>query len=188
MSKAGLSTKKRARPADWVEPESMKLVLMALTPENRLVMELALATGRRVSDILNLKTSQILRDGRVKERVTIRELKTGKNALIYIPVKLRDRLIQNAGEIYVFEGRNSKYKHRSRQAVAKDLKRARKILRMDKLIVSSHSARKIWAVNQYKHAYNLEQLQKQMNHSDPAITMIYAMADEMTKRRLDRRS
>ena len=188
MSKAGLSTKKRARPADWVEPESMKLVLMALTPENRLVMELALATGRRVSDILNLKTSQILRDGRVKERVTIRELKTGKNALIYIPVKLRDRLIQNAGEIYVFEGRKSKYKHRSRQAVAKDLKRARKILRMDKLIVSSHSARKIWAVNQYKHAYNLEQLQKQMNHSDSAITMIYAMADEMTKRRLDRRS
>jgi integrase len=187
LSKAGKTNNGAARPADWVDAESMELVLMALMPENRLVMRLALATGRRISDLLNLKTSQILRDGKVKNRITIRELKTGKKALIYIPVKLRDELLKNAGEIYLFEGRDSKYKHRTRQAVAKDLKRARKILRMDKLIVSAHSARKIWAVEQYKHAQTIEQIQKQLNHSDPAITMIYAMADEMTKRRLCRR-
>lgn len=156
-------------------------------PENRLAIEVAMATGLRISDVLGIKTDQ-LRDKKGelgnRSKITVRELKTGKNRRVYLPNELRDKMIRNAGRYYVFEGRLSPKKHRTRQAVAKDMLRARKILRTKKLVVSPHTARKIWAVEQAKTGKDIKKLQKMMNHSDPAITMIYAMADEITKRKL----
>ena len=93
-------------------------------------------------------------------------------------------MTRNAGRYYVFEGRLSPKKHRTRQAVAKDMLRARKILRTRKLVVSPHTARKIWAVGQTRTGKDIKKLQKMMNHSEPAITMIYAMADEITRRKM----
>lgn len=63
------------------------------------------------------------------------------------------------------------------------MKRARQILRAKKLVVSPHTARKMWAVEQTKNGKDIRKLQKLMNHSDPSITMVYAMADEITRRK-----
>ena len=45
--------------------------------------------------------------------------------------------------------------------------------------------RKIYAVNAYaKSGGDISKVQKLLNHSDPAVTMVYAMADVITQRKL----
>lgn len=187
LSKAEQTKGGGSRRADYINHTSMGHVLAALMPENRLAVEVSMATGLRIGDVLRLRTDQLFtkgKDGRlsVRERLTVQEQKTGKKRRVYLPIELRQRLAYQAGAVWVFEGRNDRLQHRSRQAVAKDIQRARQILRAPKsLVVSAHSARKIYAVGIAREK-GQKAAQKALLHSDPAITQIYAMADELTAR------
>lgn len=165
--------------ADYIAREEMRHVLAALTPPNRLACEISLATGLRLSDVLNLRSD------RLAERMTVRELKTGKNRRIRLPRELYLRAKAMAGKVFVFEGRLAQDQHRSRQAVWKDLRRAADLFRLPaKLHLSPHSARKVYAVEEYHKTGSLERVQALLQHENEAVTMIYAMADEMTARKL----
>lgn len=167
--------------SQWVKDDDMDKVLSALTPENRLVMEVALVTGLRVSDVLGLRTNQLrTRDGKPRQRITVQEQKTGKNRQIYLPGWLWASLDDAAGKKWVFPGRLDGNTHRSRQAVWKDVKRAAKAFRLE-ANVTPHSARKVWAVGELDATGSLEAVQKKLNHTDPAVTLIYAMADRLPK-------
>lgn len=155
----------------------MAHILAALTYENRLAITVSLLTGLRIGDVLNLRTRDLLR-----ERITITEEKTLKRRTIRIPDKLRDELQGIAGKIFVFENRLSARKHRTRQAVYKDIKRASKAFRI-KSNLSCHTARKIYAVSEYKKDFSVARVKKLLNHSNEAVTMIYAIADELTERK-----
>lgn len=160
--------------SDWVSCDIMGHILAALTHENKLAIMVSLITGLRISDVLNLRTEQLC------NRFTITEQKTLKHKLVVLPEGLLDELISISGKIYVFEGRLDARKHRTRQAVYKDIKRAAKAFRID-LNVSTHSARKIYAVKQYKRTCSLKRVKELLNHSSEAVTMIYALADELSK-------
>lgn len=103
-----------------------------------------------------------------------------KRRKITLPVNLWNDLLMQAGKIYVFEGRNDPRKHRTRQAVYKDLKRAATLFRVKNLQISPHSARKIYAVDKYQRTCRLDKVRELLNHSDEAVTMLYAMADAVT--------
>lgn len=94
--------------ADWLDRPAMGHVLAALMPANRLVMECCMATGLRVGDVLALKTADVQHG----PRMTVREQKTGKSRRVYWPAELRLRMLQQAGRVWVFEGRNDWRKHR----------------------------------------------------------------------------
>lgn len=158
----------------------MSHILAALTYENRLAITVSLLTGLRIGDVLNLRSRDLLRD-----RITITEEKTLKRRTIRVPDKLRDELQGIAGKIYVFENRLSARKHRTRQAVYKDIKRAAKAFRI-KCNISCHTARKIYAVSEYKKDFSVARVKKLLNHSNEAVTMIYAIADELTERKTTR--
>lgn len=172
--------------SSWVEPGPLGLVLAALMPANRLVMEVMIQTGLRVSDVLRLTKKQVERG-----RFTIRELKTGKTRRIYLPRALQLRLLQQAGRLWCFEGRADWRKPRSRQAVYKDVKRAAGMFaRTGKLErdcqVSPHSARKVYAVEKYRETGSLEKVSQALNH-DPghiAVTMLYALSDKVSAKEL----
>lgn len=165
--------------ADYIDPVNFEHILAALTPQNRLAIQVSLATGLRISDVLNLRTECLQR-----ARTTVRELKTGKTRRIYLPAQLRDELMHIAGRYYVFEGRLDAKKPRTRQAVYKDLKRAQGILRIKNSQISPHTARKIYAVEALGKYGNLAKVQELLNHQDEAVTMVYAMADVLTARHL----
>lgn len=129
--------------------------------------------------MLNMRTKDLFR-----ERFTVKESKTGKSKRIRLPKELRAELLSYAGSIYVFQGRNDPKKHRTRQAVYKDLKRAQGLLRVKNRQISPHTARKIYAVNALGRYGSMKKVQQLLNHSDEAVTAIYAMADELTERRL----
>ena len=90
-----------------------------------------------------------------------------------------------AGARWVFPGRDPR-KHRTRQAVYKDIRRAAEAFRVREH-VSPHSARKIYAVEQLHKSGDLHKVQRLLQHDDAAVTAIYAMADVLTQRKLSRR-
>lgn len=164
--------------SDWVSGDVMSHILAALTYPNRLAVTVSLVTGLRIGDVLKMHSRDLL-----KERIRITEDKTLKHRTIRLPSRLRDELLSISGKIYVFEGRVDPRKHRTRQAVYKDIRRAAKAFRVS-LRVTPHSARKIYAVAEYKRDCNIKRLKQLLNHSDEAVTLIYALADELTARRL----
>lgn len=171
--------------SSYVEPSALGLVLAALQPANRLVFEVMLATGLRVGDVLRLTTAQIER-----QRFTVREEKTGKTRRVWIPGKLQLRILQQAGRLYVFEGRHDWRKHRTRQAVWKDCARCARFFQhsgaVPKGTVSPHSARKVYAVDEYHRTGDLDAVRQKLNH-DPAhaaTTLLYALADKLDDKAL----
>lgn len=157
---------------DWTTHRNMELVLSLLTPSNRLVVELMLTTGLRISDALGITAAQY----RHGQRITIHEQKTGKTRRIYIPKGLYSRLAAECGDVWLFPGRHAD-KHRTRQAVWKDVKRAAHALRIS-VNLAPHSARKIYAVDLY-HERGFNAAMHALNHNDQSTTMIYILSDLM---------
>lgn len=165
---------------DHVDPVELSHLLAALMPENRLAMEISMYTGLRISDVLALKTEAVR--ATPNGRLTVRELKTGKNRRIYLPDELRKRALRYAGRLYVFEHRLDANRHRTRQAVWKDIKRVAKAFNL-RANLAPHTARKTYSVAEYRKG-GLKRLQGLLNHSSEAVTVLYALADELTRRKL----
>lgn len=171
--------------SSYVEPTSLGLVLAALQPANRLVFEVMLATGLRVSDVLNIKTAQVKR-----QRFTVKEQKTGKSRRVLIPRELQLRILRQAGRLYAFEGRYDWRKHRTRQAVWLDCSRCARFFQHGGTVlkgtVSPHSARKVYAVDEYHRTGDLDAVRQKLNH-DPAhvaTTLLYALSDKLDSKAL----
>lgn len=160
---------------DWVEHDTFKVILALLTEPNRLAVEMSARYGMRIGDVLKTKTSEVL-----KGDWTYTEEKTGKHRRVRCSGEFRKRLLAFAGDFYVFEHRYSSTKHRTRQAVYKDIKRATTALRLSENI-GTHTARKIYAVDRFRVFGSLSQVQRLLNHASEAVTMIYALADQYTK-------
>lgn len=167
----------------WAKPDNFNLLLTALMPQNRLAIQVSLATGLRISDVLGLTSMQIDNALRSNGRICVKELKTCKTNRVYIPKSLLFSLKKSCGKYYAFEGRTADFKHRDRSTVYKDLKRVAKIYRIDgKKIrenISVHTARKIYAVSALKQYGSVAKVQRLLNHSSEAVTMLYCMSDMM---------
>lgn len=155
---------------EYMLQREVELVLDLLTYENRLVMRLLLRTGLRIGDALQLRTEQL------KPNFWITEQKTGKRRQVGIPEPLLSDLRANAGERWVFPGNDPK-KHRTRQAVWKDVKRAAAACRLNQN-VAPHSARKVYAVELLERYGDIERVKRALNHGSVEVTLIYAMADK----------
>lgn len=151
----------------------MEHVFAALTPGNRLACRVAVHTGLRIGDVLSIPTSKLGRQFWIKER------KTGKRRRVNLPQGLVDDLKSQAGPTWVFTSPRDLNKHRTRQAVWHDVKRAAKAFRMPQN-VGVHSLRKRYAVEQLERSGgNFERVRKLLNHRDMAVTMIYAMSYQL---------
>lgn len=160
---------------DYITDAELEIVLALLMPQNRLICQLALHTGLRIGDVLAIRTAQL------KPRLTIKERKTGKSRRITIPAKLLQNIKAQAGDEWAFPGRITA-RPKTRQAVWADIKRAQKAARLPANI-GPHSLRKIYAVEQYRRYGDIHRVAAALNHSDPAITLLYAMADALTAAR-----
>lgn len=164
---------------DYLLQQEVDRVLMLLTPENRLVMRVALATGLRISDVLALTPDKL------RPHCWVKEQKTGKSRQIGLPEPLLSDLRIASGSRWVFPGRDPG-KHRTRQAVWADVKRAAKALRLPQN-VAPHSARKVFAVDLMAKYGDIARVQRALNHSSESVTLIYAMADMQLRAKNKRR-
>ena len=182
----------RSVRSTWLDDAAMRLVLAAMLPANRLALEVSDATGLRIDDVLSLKTDTITRTA----RPYVTDSKTGKSHRIYIPTELRTRMLQQAGKVWVWPGRVKPLeRHRTRQAVYKDMVRAVAVFKRSMMIeqdknISPHTMRKRAAVRAYERG-GLEAAAQLLQHSpnDAAVTMLYALADvQQPKKRGGRKS
>lgn len=156
--------------AEFLLHREMEHVFAALTPANRLVCRVCVSTGLRVGDVVQLRTDQLA------PQFWITEQKTGKRRRVNLTAALLEELRVQAGKTWVFEGARGSDKHRTRQAVWRDVKRAAKAFRLPQN-VTVHSLRKVFAVDALSKAKgDMGKVQRALNHSDQATTMIYAMA------------
>lgn len=143
-----------------------------MTYENVLALRVSLETGLRIGDVLSLRASQI-------ERRTIRGIaeKTDKPYKKTISADLAKRLAAltpNKGG-YIFPHRLDPMRHRTRQAVWDNMKKAAVLMGV-KLNAAPHSARKTYSVEMFKDK-GLERTQKELQHDKMSTTMIYAFSD-----------
>lgn len=156
----------------WISDEKISAILVALTPENRLACEMSWRYGMRIGDVLATKTKDVQ-----KGRWTYKEEKTGKSRRVTLSESFQSRLLAVCGRIYVFEHRSDYKRHRVRQTVYKDIRRAAEIFRFGDG-VSPHSLRKCYAVERLHECDgDIKRVQRLLNHSSEAVTMIYALAD-----------
>lgn len=162
--------------SEYILRDDLSHVYAALMPANRLVLQVSEHTGLRISDVLSLRTEQ-LRKG---QRITVREAKTGKSRRIYLPKQLHDDLLAQAGKDWVFESPRDPAKHRCRQTIWADIKRAAKAFRLPQN-VSPHTLRKYYAVNLWEGSGDMAKVAKVLNHAPdhPETTMLYIMAAEL---------
>lgn len=164
---------------EYLIEKEVELVLHLLTYENRLVMRTLLHTGLRIGDVLALRTEQL------KPNFWITEQKTGKRRQVGLPEPLLADLRQSAGSEWVFPGVKPG-KHRTRQAVWKDVKRAAAAGRLT-ANAAPHSARKVYAVELLKKYGDIERVRRALNHGGIEVTIIYALADKQLEAKGQRR-
>lgn len=165
--------------SEWVDASTLDLILAAMMPGNALAVECSLATGLRIDDVLALKTETVRRT----PRPYVRDSKTGKTHRVYLPRELRERMLAQAGRVYVWEHRTDFTRHRTRQAVYKDMRQAAGVFERNGRLgahVSPHSARKCAAVRAYQRG-GLDAAAALLNHDEghPLVTMVYALADQI---------
>jgi integrase len=164
---------------EYLLDKEMEHVLALLTTENRMVMRVCLHTGLRLGDVLRLKKTQL------GPHFWVTEAKTGKHKQVGLPEPLLSDLLDScrwSASEWVFPGRIDPEKHRTRQAVWADVKRAAKALRMQQN-VGPHSARKMYAVHLMQEYGSIRKVQRALNHSDESVTMLYAMADQLLRQK-----
>lgn len=186
---------------DYIALDRMKGILNGLMPDNRDCLLLSMYTGLRISDVLALRWERCSAL-QVGQLLTLTAMKTGKsvNVLISPPVfeilKRRGAGLHQKG--WVFPGRTQgttsaqsgpeTSAHRTRQAVWKDLKRCARLYRCEgrklRENLGPHSCRKVFAVSLYRETKSLEVVRRALGHSDLAVTLVYALADELTSRSL----
>lgn len=143
-----------------------------MTYENVLALRVALETGLRIDDVLSLRAEQI-----VRRTIYGTAEKTDKPYKKTISAELAKRLsalTPNKGG-YIFPHRLDPLKHRTRQAVWSNMKKAAALMGV-KLNAAPHSARKTYAVEMFKDK-GLEQTQKELQHDRLSTTMLYAFSD-----------
>lgn len=155
---------------EYLIEKEVERVLDLLTYDNRLVMRVLLHTGLRIGDVLQLRPEQL------RPNFWITEQKTGKRRQVGLPEPLLTDLRRAAGKTWVFPGADPT-KHRTRQAVWKDVKRAAAALRLT-ANAAPHSARKVYAVELLRKYGDMERVRRALNHGGLEVTLVYAMADK----------
>lgn len=155
--------------------------MAAVTPANRRVLQVMLRNGLRVSDVLSLKRDSIGR------QFWVTESKTGKRKQCGLPDWLSEEILRSSrGSIWAFPSPKDSTKHRTRQAVWKDLKRVARAFRIP-ANAATHSMRKVYAVDLMNKYGDIEKVRRALNHDNVTVTMLYAMADHLTTTAAQRR-
>ncbi len=158
--------------------DSMKKILRATNLRDHCLFVLGINSGLRISDLLKLDIRDVMDDrGRVRDRISIRETKTGKSKDFPIGDTARKAILEYlATRSYtfidpLFLSRKGGHALKRQQAykIINDAARAVGI----KENIGTHTLRKTFGYHAYQSGVSLTVLQKLFNHSAPSVTLSY---------------
>lgn len=155
----------------------MKRVLKSENLRDYVLFVLGINSGLRISDLLKLKDTDILDDkGHVKERIALREKKTGKSKNFPVGDTTAKALVEYLGKRSptgspLFPSRKGD-RPISRQQAYRILNEAARLVGItDK--IGTHTLRKSFGYFAYLSGVDITRIQKLFNHSAPSITLAY---------------
>lgn len=155
--------------ADFLNNETYRFIYSAMKYENALILRTCLESGLRVGDVCALP-----REALQGSKLHYTAQKTGKSGTVQISSDLANRLHREHGK-WLFPSPHDLSKHRTRQAVWRDMRKATAQLGIAEH-ASPHSARKTFAVDLYREK-GLKAVQRALQHDRIDTTMIYAFSD-----------
>jgi len=134
----------------------------------KVLFQLAVESGLRISDLLNLRVKDIA------SRMTVYETKSRRKRTFTISHELlRDLSYLTDCKInsdYVFQSERDSKKHVHRSTIHRQIKKALKWLDFD---ASAHSARKLYAKTIFNESGSVECVQRALNHQKLSTTFAY---------------
>lgn len=156
--------------------EAMKKILRASNIRDYVLFVLGINSGLRISDLLRLKQTDVQDDkGKIRDRIEIREKKTGK--VKNFPISdtaakaVREYLPGIPMEAPLFASCKGSGPI-TRQQAYHSLNKAAQLVGVKERI-GTHTLRKTFGYQAYKAGYSLDRLQKIFNHSSSRITLAY---------------
>ena len=179
--------------------KNIRSILKSQSSRNELLFILGINVGLRISDILKLKLSDILKPNRTaKDYVVITEKKTGKTKKFYlgdIVKKLIESYIKDAPYLemdnYIFISRKGNNSPISRQQAYRLLNSAAENLGLverdddGKIVtgeIGTHTLRKTFGYHAFQNGTSLELLMDIFNHSTKSQTLRYIGITEEQKK------
>jgi len=158
--------------------DRMKKILKSQNLRDYLLFVLGINSGLRVSDLLALRVSDVMEgNGVVKDRISMREKKTGKSKDFPIGKNARKAIqeyvvtIETDMDLPLFRSRRGNDAITRVQAYRILNEAARTVGIKER--IGTHTLRKTFGYFAYKEGYDLSQIQKLLNHSSPGVTLRY---------------
>ena len=139
--------------------------------KNRLLIEYALRTGLRISDILSVRVSDVLG----KDTYIIKEQKTGKRKELALHDALKVSILRYVSK-HRLDADYHCYSKVKKRAPIQRMQAHRIIARAGDMIgitLSAHSLRKTFGYQAYKQGVDISLLQSIFQHSSQAVTLRY---------------
>lgn len=183
---------------DTKKIRAMRVVLRDQSLRNELLFVLGINAGLRVSDILQLRVGDLVKEnGKARDELTIVEKKTGKTKRFYFGDTVKKVIegyvkeYQLDREDYVFKSRKGENQPISRQQAWEILNAAAESIglverdRSGKLVtgaIGTHTLRKTFGYHAYQAGTDLGLLMDIFNHSSERITLRYIGITEEQKK------
>jgi len=155
---------------DKKQIDNMKRYLKEKNERDYVLFVLGINSGLRISDLLPLTVEDV----KEKERITVREKKTGKTKDFPLSINCKKALaeyLKDKETGYLFASRKGS-KPISRQQAYDILNTAARAVGINDKI-GTHTLRKTFGYWAYKQGISLEIIQKLLNHSAPSVTLRY---------------
>lgn len=159
--------------------EAMKLVLRGSNMRDYCLFVLGINSGLRVSDLLRLNIEDVVSErGKVLDRITIREKKTGKTKTFPISSNSKKAIEEylekrpsylRSDPLFISRKGNTPIQ---RVQAWKALNKASEAVGLKERI-GTHTLRKTFAYHAYKQGKDITLIQKLLNHSAPSVTLRY---------------
>lgn len=184
MNAKQLFSEMEVKVSKYIPQEHLVEIMKHLPRKDQIITEVLFHTGFRLDDVMYMRRWQL--DRKYAKAV---EAKTGKRRAVEIPRKLQEVLHdyfinQNirsqfayCWKAYLRKGNSRKKQHRT--TYWRHFDRAVRAAGFAGRDYSPHSLRKCYAVNLYRQTGSLVTVQKDMNHSSLATTMLYALSDKL---------
>lgn len=146
-----------------------------MQPRDRLIWDIMVASGLRISDAIALTRDQLQGGAPVIAR------KTGKPLELQLEPALINRALRymRSTDVYVFASRDDRRKGLpiSRQAVEYQYRQLAKQLHLDG--INAHSARKLYAWQLYQRTGDVHAVQAALQHTHLSTTCLYLLSDRL---------
>jgi len=164
---------------DIKQINAIKKVLRASSLRDYCLFIVGINSGLRISDLLSLSIADVVdASGKAKDRVSIREQKTGKSKDFPLGDSAKkalkeylDSLADVAPDTALFASRKGGNAITRQQAYRVINDAARAVGITDQ--IGTHTMRKTFGYHAYKQGVDITRIQQMLNHSSPKVTLRY---------------